>query len=153
MNSLLLIKKPLATSVNLVGNIEDIFWNVDADSFEKLFINRKNRNRLLWDALNAATQLKGANFSKVNDKLFNRNDHDVEIRLGELDGQLASEDYGKHLVCIQNLQKKLVHIDNDYNAHNECVEDTKQALDGLIPGKCTSTRPAPHDQETENPCL
>uniref|UniRef100_A0A7E4VTH7 Spectrin alpha chain n=1 Tax=Panagrellus redivivus TaxID=6233 RepID=A0A7E4VTH7_PANRE len=80
----------------------------------------------LWDELNAATQFKGAKLAEANDEqLFNRNVEDVEIWLGELEGQLASEDYGKDLVSVQNLQKKLAHIESDYNAHNERVEGIK----------------------------
>lgn len=72
----------------------------------------------LWEELADATNKKGAKLNEANqEQLFNRNIEDVELWLSELEGQLASEDYGKDLISVQNLQKKLSLIESDYNAH------------------------------------
>ncbi|KAE9548243.1 hypothetical protein FO519_008545 [Halicephalobus sp. NKZ332] len=90
------------------------------------------RNRLaqvdqLWDDLAKSSGVKGAKLQEANEEqLFNRNIEDVELWLSELEGQLASEDFGKDLVSVQNLQKKLAHLESDYNAHAERVEGIRQ---------------------------
>ena len=37
---------------------------------------------------------------------YNRGNEDLELSLSEVEGQLLSEDYGKDLTSVQNLQKK-----------------------------------------------
>lgn len=80
----------------------------------------------LWNELVDATQRKGIKLNEANEEqLFNRNIEDVEIWLSELEGQLASEDYGKDLISVQNLQKKLNLLENDYNAHTDRIDAVK----------------------------
>ncbi|KAI6173416.1 Spectrin protein 1 [Aphelenchoides besseyi] len=81
----------------------------------------------LWSELIEATNRKGAKLNEANEEqLFNRNIEDVELWLSELEGQLASEDFGKDLVSVQNLQKKLGLLESDYNAHNDRIESIHQ---------------------------
>jgi spectrin alpha len=70
-----------------------------------------------------ATTKKGAKLNEANEEqLFNRNIEDVELWLSELEGQLSSEDFGKDLISVQNLQKKLALLESDYNAHQDRID-------------------------------
>lgn len=65
--------------------------------------------------------------NEANDEqLFNRNIEDVELWLSELEGQISSEDFGKDLISVQNLQKKLVLLESDYNAHQDRIDSIGQ---------------------------
>ncbi|CAI5455840.1 unnamed protein product [Caenorhabditis angaria] len=80
----------------------------------------------LWNDLVDATNKKGAKLRDAgNEQQFNRNIEDVELWLSELEGQVASEDYGKDLVSVQNLQKKIGLLESDFNAHNDRVDGIK----------------------------
>lgn len=81
----------------------------------------------LWDELVDATAKKGAKLKEAGDQQqFNRNVEDVELWLSELEGQIASEDFGKDLISVQNLQKKQALLESDYNAHQDRVDAIKQ---------------------------
>ncbi|GMT03322.1 hypothetical protein PENTCL1PPCAC_25496, partial [Pristionchus entomophagus] len=81
----------------------------------------------LWAELVDASARKGAKLREAGDEQqFNRNVEDVELWLSELEGQVASEDFGKDLVSVQNLQKKMNLIENDYSAHNDRIDGIKQ---------------------------
>ena len=47
---------------------------------------------------------------------FNRNVEDIELWLYEVEGHLASDDYGKDLTNVQNLQKKHALLEADVAA-------------------------------------
>uniref|UniRef100_A0AAF5PJZ7 Spectrin alpha chain n=2 Tax=Wuchereria bancrofti TaxID=6293 RepID=A0AAF5PJZ7_WUCBA len=81
----------------------------------------------MWDELVDATAKKGAKLKEAGDQQqFNRNIEDIELWLSELEGQLASEDYGKDLISVQNLQKKLGLLESDYNAHQDRIDVVKK---------------------------
>uniref|UniRef100_A0A2A6CFM8 Spc-1 n=1 Tax=Pristionchus pacificus TaxID=54126 RepID=A0A2A6CFM8_PRIPA len=81
----------------------------------------------LWAELVDASARKGAKLREAGDEQqFNRNVEDVELWLSELEGQVASEDFGKDLVSVQNLQKKMNLIENDYSAHNDRIDGIRQ---------------------------
>lgn len=61
-------------------------------------------------------------FPLIFRKAYFRNVEDIELWLSELEGQLASEDYGKDLISVQNLQKKLGLLESDYNAHQDRID-------------------------------
>ncbi|VDK46709.1 unnamed protein product, partial [Cylicostephanus goldi] len=80
----------------------------------------------LWNELVDATNKKGAKLREAGDEQqFNRNIEDVELWLSELEGQVASEDYGKDLVSVQNLQKKIALLESDYLAHQDRIDGIK----------------------------
>ncbi|KJH49812.1 spectrin repeat-containing domain protein [Dictyocaulus viviparus] len=80
----------------------------------------------LWNELVDATNKKGGKLREAGDEQqFNRNIEDVELWLSELEGQVASEDYGKDLVSVQNLQKKIALLESDYLAHQDRVDGIK----------------------------
>ncbi|KAI6244011.1 Spectrin protein 1 [Aphelenchoides fujianensis] len=86
----------------------------------------------LWSELIEATNRKGSKLNEANEEqLFNRQIEDIELWLSELEGQLASEDFGKDLVSVQNLQKKLGLLESDYNAHNDRIEAIRQQADNF----------------------
>uniref|UniRef100_A0A0K0ELE0 SH3 domain-containing protein n=1 Tax=Strongyloides stercoralis TaxID=6248 RepID=A0A0K0ELE0_STRER len=100
---------------------------IAADHFDKIHIkNRLEDVDSRWNELVDSTALKGAKLKEANDEqLFNRNIEDIELWLSELEGQLSSEDYGKDLTSVQNLQKKLALIESDYNAHHDRIDNIK----------------------------
>ncbi len=72
----------------------------------------------MWSDLEHGTRFKGGKLKEAGDQQqFNRNIEDVEMWLGELESQLGSEDYGKDLISVQNLQKKHALLNNDFGAH------------------------------------
>lgn len=80
----------------------------------------------LWNELVDATNRKGAKLREAGDEQqFNRNIEDVELWLSELEGQVATEDYGKDLVSVQNLQKKMTLLESDYHAHGDRIDGIK----------------------------
>lgn len=81
----------------------------------------------LWTELVDATSKKGVKLNEANEEqLFNRNIEDVELWLSELEGQVSSEDFGKDLISVQNLQKKLALLESDYNAHQDRIDGISQ---------------------------
>ncbi|XP_013909675.1 PREDICTED: spectrin alpha chain, non-erythrocytic 1-like, partial [Thamnophis sirtalis] len=79
---------------------------------------RMNEVISLWKKLLEATELKGIKLCEANQQQqFNRNVEDIELWLYEVEGHLASDDYGKDLTNVQNLQKKHALLEADVAAH------------------------------------
>lgn len=57
---------------------------------------------------------------------------DIELWLGEVEGSLQSEDYGKDLTSVQNLQKKHSLLESDVASHQDRVDQIKSACDEFI---------------------
>ncbi|KAL7978493.1 hypothetical protein Chor_004310 [Crotalus horridus] len=75
---------------------------------------RMNEVISLWEKLLEATKLKGTKLCEANQQQqFNRNVEDIELWLYEVEGHLASDDYGKDLTNVQNLQKKHALLEAD----------------------------------------
>ncbi|KRY71430.1 Spectrin alpha chain [Trichinella pseudospiralis] len=80
-----------------------------------------------WNDLVVATEQKGAKLKEAGgQQQFNRNVEDIEMWLAEVEAQLMSEDYGKDLISVQNLQKKHSLLECDVNAHAERIEGVGQ---------------------------
>ena len=61
----------------------------------------------LWQDLIKAAEKKGMRLAEASQQQqYNRGNEDLELWLSEVEGQLLSEDYGKDLTSVQNLQKK-----------------------------------------------
>ncbi|KAK0146701.1 Spectrin alpha chain, non-erythrocytic 1 [Merluccius polli] len=76
-----------------------------------------------WKKLLEATELKGIKLREANQQQqFNRNVEDIELWLYEVEGQLASDDYGKDLTSVQNLQKKHALLEADVAAHQDRID-------------------------------
>ncbi|MEQ2177748.1 Spectrin alpha chain, non-erythrocytic 1, partial [Goodea atripinnis] len=76
-----------------------------------------------WKKLLEATDLKGIKLREANQQQqFNRNVEDIELWLYEVEGLLASDDYGKDLTSVQNLQKKHALLEADVAAHQDRID-------------------------------
>ncbi|CAB1318921.1 unnamed protein product [Coregonus sp. 'balchen'] len=76
-----------------------------------------------WKKLLEATELKGIKLREANQQQqFNRNVEDIELWLYEVEGHLASDDYGKDLTSVQNLQKKHALLEADVVAHQDRID-------------------------------
>uniref|UniRef100_A0A8C6YII4 Spectrin alpha, non-erythrocytic 1 n=1 Tax=Naja naja TaxID=35670 RepID=A0A8C6YII4_NAJNA len=84
---------------------------------------RMNEVISLWKKLLEATELKGIKLCEANQQQqFNRNVEDIELWLYEVEGHLASDDYGKDLTNVQNLQKKHALLEADVAAHQDRID-------------------------------
>ncbi|XP_073456177.1 spectrin alpha chain, non-erythrocytic 1 [Aquarana catesbeiana] len=84
---------------------------------------RMNEVLTLWKRLLEATELKGIKLREANQQQqFNRNVEDIELWLYEVEGHLASDDYGKDLTNVQNLQKKHALLEADVAAHQDRID-------------------------------
>ncbi|ESO09912.1 hypothetical protein HELRODRAFT_156368 [Helobdella robusta] len=88
---------------------------------------------MLWQKLVDQSDRKGSKLKEANDQQqFNRNVEDVEIWLGEIEGQLTSEDFGKDLTSVQNLQKKHSLLEADVAARQDRIDSITQAADQFV---------------------
>ncbi|XP_048482065.1 spectrin alpha chain isoform X4 [Plutella xylostella] len=95
--------------------------------------SRLNELAGLWEALSTASVLKGSKLQEAaQQQQYNRAVEDVELWLGELEGQLLSEDYGKDLTSVQNLQKKHALLEADVGSHAERIDAIRQQADQFI---------------------
>ncbi|XP_048876599.1 spectrin alpha chain, non-erythrocytic 1-like isoform X2 [Brienomyrus brachyistius] len=77
----------------------------------------------MWKQLLEAAELKGIKLREANQQQqFNRNVEDVELWLYEVEGHLASDDYGKDLTGVQNLQKRHALLETDVAAHQDRID-------------------------------
>ncbi|XP_033851124.1 spectrin alpha chain, non-erythrocytic 1-like isoform X3 [Acipenser ruthenus] len=77
----------------------------------------------LWKRLLEATEFKGIKLREANQQQqFNRNVEDIELWLYEVEGHLSSDDYGKDLTSVQNLQKKHALLEADIAAHQDRID-------------------------------
>lgn len=82
----------------------------------------------LWETLVQATDKKSSKLQEASQQQqFNRTIEDIELWLSEIEGQLMSEDYGKDLTSVQNLQKKHALLEADVGAHQDRIETIKAA--------------------------
>jgi len=105
----------------------------------------------LWETLLAATERKGTRLAQASQQQqFNRGVEDLEIWLSEVEGQLLSEDYGKDLTSVQNLQKKHALLEADVTSHQDRIDAIKLAaqqfvdsghfdVDSIVTKQCTVT--------------
>ncbi|CAF0847409.1 unnamed protein product [Brachionus calyciflorus] len=83
-----------------------------------------------WDLLVDATEKKSARLKEATDgQSFNRNLEDLDLWLSECEGQLQNEDYGKDLISVQNLQKKLKDLETDILTRKERIDGVKLAAE------------------------
>lgn len=89
----------------------------------------------LWDTLMKASDKKGSKLQEASQQQqFNRTIEDIELWLSEIEGQLLSEDYGKDLTSVQNLQKKHVLLESDVVAHQDRIDSIKVAANKFVEG-------------------
>lgn len=77
----------------------------------------------LWGQLFEQTEKKGSNLKEASlQQQFFRNVTDIEGWLVDVEGQLMSEDFGKDLTSVQNLQKKHGLLEADIMAHQDRID-------------------------------
>ncbi|KAL6266576.1 hypothetical protein P5V15_003423 [Pogonomyrmex californicus] len=87
----------------------------------------------LWESLTRATEKKGAKLQEASQQQqFNRTVEDIELWLSEVEGQLMSEDYGKDLTSVQNLQKKHALLEADVGSHADRIDGIAQAAEQFV---------------------
>ncbi|XP_065169865.1 spectrin alpha chain isoform X2 [Atheta coriaria] len=87
----------------------------------------------LWENLVQATDKKGSKLQEASQQQqYNRTIEDVELWLSEIEGQLMSEDYGKDLTSVQNLQKKHALLEADVGSHQDRIETIKAAANQFV---------------------
>ena len=87
----------------------------------------------LWESLARATEKKGTKLQEASQQQqFNRTVEDIELWLSEVEGQLMSEDYGKDLTSVQNLQKKHALLEADVASHADRIESITQAAEQFV---------------------
>lgn len=87
----------------------------------------------LWETLVEASDKKGCKLQEASQQQqFNRTIEDVELWISEIEGQLMSDDYGKDLTSVQNLQKKHILLEADVMAHQDRIEGIKVASNKFV---------------------
>jgi len=82
----------------------------------------------LWSDLITASEKKGVRLGEASQQQqYNRGNEDLEMWLSEIEGQLLSDDYGKDLTSVQNLQKKHALLEADAGAHQDRVDGVRIA--------------------------
>lgn len=107
---------------------------IDADHYASSRIQARMEEIVnLWETLVQATDKKGSKLQEASQQQqFNRTIEDVELWLSEIEGQLMSEDYGKDLTSVQNLQKKHALLEADVGAHQDRIEGIKAASNQFV---------------------
>ncbi|BFZ06026.1 hypothetical protein BsWGS_09066 [Bradybaena similaris] len=97
---------------------------IDKDHYAKGPIReRVDEIEKLWSILQAQTEKKGNKLNEAaRQQQFNRNVEDVESWLADVEGSLISEDYGRDLTNVQNLQKRHAILEADVLAHQDRLE-------------------------------
>ena len=104
---------------------------VDACHVKSDLINKQiGEIKQLWQTLVDATEKKGIKLQEASQgQQFHRGVEDLELWLSENEAQLMSEDYGKDLTSVQNLQKKHALMEADVASHQDRVDGVKIAAE------------------------
>ncbi|CAG9856863.1 unnamed protein product [Phyllotreta striolata] len=87
----------------------------------------------LWETLVQSTDKKNSKLQEASQQQqFNRTIEDIELWLSEIEGQLMSEDYGKDLTSVQNLQKKHALLEADVASHQDRIEGITSAAHQFV---------------------
>lgn len=87
----------------------------------------------LWKALEEAAEKKESRLAEASaQQQFNRTIEDIELWLSEVEAQLTSEDYGKDLTSVQNLQKKHQLLESDVGGHADRIDAIRNAAQEFV---------------------
>ena len=82
----------------------------------------------LWANLFKASEMKGVLLGEEGQlQQHNRDTEDLEMWLSKIEGQLLSQDYGKDLTSVQNLQKKHAVLEADVGALKDRMDGVRIA--------------------------
>ncbi|KAK3088368.1 hypothetical protein FSP39_018301 [Pinctada imbricata] len=115
----------LQANKNRIENVERTAEQLIAEDHYASDTIRERVNEILklWEQLQQQTERKGNKLKEASQQQqFNRNVEDIEAWLTEIEGQFMSEDYGKDLTSVQNLQKKHALLEADVVAHQDRIE-------------------------------
>ena len=77
----------------------------------------------MWQDLIKAAEKKGIRLAEASQQQqYDRGNENLELWLSEIKGQLLSEDYGKDLTSVQNLQIKHTLLDADVGTHQDRID-------------------------------
>lgn len=86
-----------------------------------------------WESLTAKSSDKGKKLQEANcQRMYTAAVKDLEFWLGEVEHMLETEDYGKNLATVQNLNKKHQLIKADISAHQDHIRDLNNQADAFI---------------------
>ncbi|XP_065068119.1 spectrin alpha chain, non-erythrocytic 1-like [Rhopilema esculentum] len=86
-----------------------------------------------WALLKEKTQEKGQRLKEAKEEQqFNRTCEDLELWLSETEGHLASDDLGKDLTSVKNLQKKHSLLIADVEAHKDRIEAVQNQCENFV---------------------
>lgn len=87
----------------------------------------------LWEDLVKASEKKSIKLQEASQQQqFNRGIEDLELWLSECEAQLQTEDYGKDLTSVQNLQKKHALMETEVDSHKDRVDGVRIAADQFV---------------------
>ncbi|CAH1785763.1 unnamed protein product [Owenia fusiformis] len=97
---------------------------IESDHFAKEQIrDHLDELQSLWAQLVEQSERKGSKLKDASDlQQYNRNVEDLEVWLAESEGVITSEDLGKDLTSVQNLQKKHTLMEADVASHQERID-------------------------------
>ncbi|XP_026501160.2 spectrin alpha chain isoform X1 [Vanessa tameamea] len=121
--------KPRVDEINALGS-----KLLEQEHFAKPQIEaRVDELGTIWERLVQASETKGSKLQEAAaQQQFNRASEDIELWLSEVEGQLLSEDYGKDLTSVQNLQKKHALLEADVSSHAERIEALRAQAEQFI---------------------
>ncbi|XP_041973839.1 spectrin alpha chain isoform X3 [Aricia agestis] len=125
----LLANKPRVDEINALGS-----KLLEQEHFAKPQIEaRMAELGSLWERLAQASEHKGGKLQEAAaQQQFNRAAEDIELWLSEVEGQLLSEDYGKDLTSVQNLQKKHALLEADVSSHAERIDALRAQAETFV---------------------
>ena len=87
----------------------------------------------LWQDLLSSAEKKSNKLGEASQQQqYNRGIEDLEMWLSEIEGQLLSEDYGKDLTSVQNLQKKHGLLEADVGAHQDRIDGIRISSEQFV---------------------
>jgi spectrin alpha len=126
-------QKELGSNKSRIEEIVSTGRGIKTDASEGIVESRLEDILSLWTALEEAALKKESRLSEASQQQqFNRTIEDIEVWLTEVEGSLQSEDYGKDLTSVQNLQKKHQLLESDVAGHSERIEVIRQTADEFI---------------------
>ncbi|XP_047410247.1 spectrin alpha chain, erythrocytic 1 isoform X3 [Sciurus carolinensis] len=118
-------EKELATNEIMLNNLEKTGQKMIEDDHyaSDNVAARLNEVTSLWKELMEATAQKGTQLNEANQQLqFENNAEDLKHWLEEVEGQVASEVYGKGLAGVQNLLRKHVLLESAVVSRQDQVD-------------------------------
>ena len=118
--------------------IEEVTRNgeelINADHYAKEPIqDHVTEIQTLWKQLNEQSERKGTKLKGASEQQqYNRNIEDFEVWMADIEGSLMSEDMGKDLTSVQNLQKKHALLEADVGSRLDRIDHIEQQAANFV---------------------